>query len=96
MEVAHVKPYICNVNINTLPLMNSSIIISDHVINTINSLPAEDRNAIAQALATEMILGCEAALAPVQKMLYSVIRFYVKRDSSKYRHHQGATALCEL
>ncbi|MCM1518321.1 MAG: hypothetical protein NC117_06755 [Pseudoflavonifractor sp.] len=76
--------------------MNSSIIISDHVINTINSLPAEDRSAIAQALASEMILGCATALAPIQEMVYSVIRFYVKRDSSRYHHHQGGAALCEL
>lgn len=67
--------------------MDKSIVISSHVINTINALTLEDRNAIAQALASEMILGSASCsiLSPMQEMLYSVIRFYVKRDSTHYK-----------
>ena len=78
--------------------MDKSILISSHVINTINALPVEERNAIAQALASEMILGSDScnSLSPMQEMLYSVIRFYVKRDSIRYTQTQEGAILCDL
>lgn len=76
--------------------MDASILISNHVINTINSLPQEERHAIAQALVSEMILGDASELPPVQEMLYSVIRFYVRRDSTRYRHGMSENALCDI
>ena len=39
--------------------MNSNIVLSRYVINTINSLPEEERLSIASALAGEMILGAK-------------------------------------
>lgn len=64
----------------------NSILITPHVINTINSLPDEERTAIANTLAAELILGekPEASLSPMQEMIYSIIRFYVKQDTIKY------------
>lgn len=78
--------------------MDKSIVISSHVINTINALPSEERNAIAQALASEMILGSASSkiLSPMQEMLYSVIRFYVNRDSTQYKQTQRKAVLCNL
>lgn len=77
--------------------MDNSIVISSHVINTINALPIEERNAIAQALASEMILGADSnSLSPMQEMLYSVIRFYVKRDSIRYKQAEKDAILCDL
>lgn len=65
--------------------MNQAIIITPHVINTLKSLPERERSAITAALAEEMILGgCHSPLSPYQRMLYSIIRFYVERDTMKY------------
>ena len=64
----------------------NSILITPHVINTINSLPDEERTAIANTLAAELISGekPEDSLSPMQEMIYSIIRFYVKQDTIKY------------
>ncbi|MBR3830594.1 MAG: hypothetical protein IKJ52_05020 [Muribaculaceae bacterium] len=66
--------------------MNNSIVISSHVINTINSLPKEEQITVASAFVSEMIMGenPEGELSPLQTMLYSVIRFYVQQDSAKF------------
>lgn len=67
--------------------MNQSIIITPHVINTLKSLPAEERIAITNALAEDMILGDGVnGLSPYQRMIYSIIRFYVERDTAKYNN----------
>lgn len=66
--------------------MNQSILITPHVLNTINSLPAEERVAIASAVAGEMILGQrldDSDLTPLQSMIYQMIRDYIRRDSYK-------------
>lgn len=70
--------------------MNNSIVITPHVINTINSLPEEERVAVASAFVSEIIMGVnpEDSLSPLQKMLYSVIRFYVQQDSTKLSQKQ--------
>ena len=62
------------------------ILITPHVINTIKSLPIEEQTAIANALISELILDGHSRklLSPVQEMLYSIIRFYIKQDSQKY------------
>lgn len=66
--------------------MNSNIVLSRHVINTINSLPEEERLSIASALAGEMILGAKLTneLNPQEEMIYSVIRNFIMRDSHEY------------
>lgn len=67
--------------------MDRSIIITPHVINTLKSLPAEERVAITNALAEDMILGDDVTdLSPYQQMIYSIIRFYVERDTAKYNN----------
>lgn len=65
--------------------MNGSLVISQHVVNTIQSLPQEERVVISNALVSEFILGenPENALTPFQAMLYSVVRYYVKKDNAK-------------
>ena len=63
--------------------MKSNIVLSRYVINTINSLPENERLSIASALAGEMILGAKLTneLNPREEMLYSVIRNFIMRDS---------------
>lgn len=65
--------------------MNNSIVISSHVIDTLNSLPKDEQVALSSALIAELILKQNAAdlLTPVQKILYTVIRRYVVQDSSR-------------
>ncbi len=59
------------------------IILTPRVINTINSLPVDDRIAIAGALCGEMILGADASacLTPLQSLVFAMIRQYVEHDS---------------
>ncbi|MBQ7042245.1 MAG: hypothetical protein IJN66_06015 [Muribaculaceae bacterium] len=62
------------------------ILITPHVINTIKSLPLDEQTAITGALVEELILDSHSkkALSPVQEMLYSIIKFYIKQDSTKF------------
>lgn len=64
-----------------------SVLITSQVIDTIKSLPLEQREAIASAVAGVFILGDDykRKLSPYQEMLFSIISFYVKRDTKKYR-----------
>lgn len=66
--------------------MKSNIVLSRYVINTINSLPENERLSIASALAGEMFLGAKLTneLNPQEEMLYSVIRNFIMRDSHEY------------
>lgn len=63
--------------------MNQSIIITPHVINTINSLPEEERLSIVSAIAGEMLMGVsvEKNLSPEQMLIYTIIKDYIRRDS---------------
>ncbi len=65
--------------------MESSVIISKRVINTINSLQSADRQPISNALSMEFILGLnpESTLTPMQNVIYSIIRFYVNQDTQR-------------
>lgn len=75
-----------------------SILITPHVINTINALPLNERIAITSALAGELILGQDPRndLSPLQEMIYSIIRFYVKQDTVKYNQSQKAASLAGI
>lgn len=65
--------------------MNKAIVISPHVINTLRSLPSDERPNIASAIAGEILLGNTAfKLEPIESMIYSIIRFYIDRDSARY------------
>ena len=66
-------------------MTQNNIILTPIVINTVNALPAKERNAISNALAAEFILGQDPAetLTAMQMMLYSIIRFYVKQDMER-------------
>lgn len=76
----------------TATVKRESIVITPHVINTINALPEEERVAVASAFIGEMIMGVdvEDSLSPIQIMLYAVIKSYVKRDSYKYNQEHLA------
>ena len=69
-----------------------SILISPRVINTINSLPEDERIAVVTAFVGDMIMGAkvEDSLTPIQTMLYAVIKSYVQRDSLQYNNKQIA------
>ncbi len=71
---------------NIQPMSAPAVVITPHVVNTINSLPEQERSAISSALANEFILGRDPneSLTPVQAMLYSMISFYVRRDTRRH------------
>lgn len=73
--------------------MGSAIVITPNVINTINSLPVDERLAITAALAGELFLGKEAAstLTPVQAMIFSMIKDYVSRDTERCFQNLSST-----
>ncbi len=73
--------------------MNSSVIFSERVINTINSLPEEERLAVTSAVSCEFILGVpmEKGLTPTQQLLFAVIKSYIMRDTEKYLSAQTAS-----
>ena len=62
--------------------MNQSVYFSTRVLDTINSLPMDDRSTMAAALTSEFILGVDVAdsLNGIQKMVYSILRHYVQQD----------------
>lgn len=62
-----------------------TMVITSKVVDTINSLPPEDRGTISTALAQEFILGRDPAetLTPFQAMVYAMIRSYVSRDTRR-------------
>ena len=64
--------------------MTAPIFISPRVLNTINSLPMEDRIAVATAITGEMLLGGDASgeLTPMQQLVYTIIRQYVRHDTN--------------
>ncbi len=65
--------------------MNKTIVISPHVINTLRALPVSERSNIAAAIAGEILLGNETSgLEPIESMIFSIIRFYIDQDSSRY------------
>ena len=68
------------------------VYFSSRVIDTVNSLPAADRNPISNALSMEFILGIDPAdtLTPMQNMLYAMIRFYVTQDTERNRMAEQA------
>lgn len=72
-------------------LIMEPILITPHVINTIKSLPIDEQTAITSALINELIFdgNNRKLLSPVQEMLYSIIRFYIKQDSMKYISSQN-------
>ena len=69
--------------------METTFIITPHVINTINSLPIDERIAITAALAGEIILGTDPTptLSPVQEIIFSMIKQYVRRDTERFAAH---------
>ncbi|MCM1484205.1 MAG: hypothetical protein NC043_07700 [Muribaculaceae bacterium] len=62
--------------------MSTTIVFSERVLSTINALPTSERSAISSALTAEFILGRnpDDCLSPLQAILYTMIRSYVKRD----------------
>ena len=72
---------------NIKPLaMSKTIVITSHVINTLRSLPYEERMNVASALAGEMLLGTDPCsdLAPDEDLIYQILRGYVNRDSQRF------------
>ena len=65
--------------------METKLVISPRVIDTLNSLPAHDREPISRALGMELFLGRtpEDTLTPMQCVIYAMIRQYVSQDSLK-------------
>lgn len=68
--------------------MNNTIVITPNVINTLRSLPYDQRLAVASALAGEMLLGAGVSddMDPEDSMIYSILRFYVRQASDRYNN----------
>lgn len=73
--------------------MATPVYISPRVIDTVTSLPIEDRIPISNALSMEFILGQDPTdtLTPMQAMLYAMIRFYVTQDTERNRRATAAS-----
>ena len=71
-----------------------TIVISDDVINTINSLKDEDRIIMSAAIAGELICGksVEQNLNSMQRIIFSIIRNSVQRSTANYISAVQATA----
>ncbi len=65
--------------------MPTGFVITPHVLNTINSLPEQERLSIVCTLAGEMLLGIkrEDGLTPMEKVIYAIIRRYIQRDTER-------------
>lgn len=74
--------------------MSKTFVISDDVINTINSLPEDDRIAMSAAIVGEMICGrnVEKNLNSMQRIILSIIRASVRRSTEAYNATSIATA----
>lgn len=60
-------------------------IISNRVVDTINRLPDKDRLPISRALSANLLHGIppESTLTPLQCIVYTMIRHYVKQDTER-------------
>lgn len=65
--------------------MSTGFVITPNVLNTINSLPEQERLSIVCTLAGEMLLGVkrEEGLSPMEKVIYAIIRQYIQRDTER-------------
>lgn len=70
--------------------MNNSIVISENVINTINSLQPDEKKAVFNAFAYDEIFKVKRdfELSPLQEIIYAIVRDYIKRDSIRYSRAQ--------
>lgn len=66
--------------------MSKTIVISDDVINTINSLTENDRIMMLAAVVGELICGnkVDNKLNSMQRIIFSIIRSSVKRSTDDY------------
>lgn len=69
--------------------MNSSVILTENLIKTVQQLPASERTAIANALVNEFILGEDptSVLNPFQNLIYAMISTSLKRDTARMLRH---------
>ena len=65
--------------------MATPFMISNKVINTIQSLPSDDQAIISAAIVNEMILGRDPreTLTPAQMIVYTFIRFNIAQDTRR-------------
>lgn len=92
-NITHAHLYLCTAmknNINPLKQsnMNTAIVFTPHVLNTLRALPYEERTSVASALAGELLLGAGQCndLAPEESMIYEILRFYVNQASARYNN----------
>lgn len=66
--------------------MANSVLFSNKVIETLMSLPEDERLSVTHALVGRMLLGNENvdALSPMEKIIYSMLSINIRRDSARY------------
>lgn len=62
-----------------------NVIFTPRLLRTVRALPPAEREVISNALTREFILGEDPAssLTPIQGIMYTMIRFYVKQDIAR-------------
>ena len=72
--------------------METAFVITPHVVNTLNSLPEQERVAVTSALAVELLLGtrCQGELSPMQEVIYTRLSHYVRRDTERFNARMSA------
>ena len=65
---------------------NRTIVFTPNVINTLRSLPVEERLSVTSALAGELLLGAGEStdLSPDENLVYQILRGFVERASEAY------------
>ncbi len=73
--------------------MATPVYFSPRVIDTVSSLPAQDRIPVSNALSMEFILGIDPTdtLTPMQNIIYNMIKFYVRQDASRMEDRLSAS-----
>ena len=71
--------------------MNTSVILTENLIKTVQSLPKSERSAIANAIVNEFLLGEDPtdSLNPFQNIIYAMISTSLKRDTARLLHRAG-------
>lgn len=65
----------------TSATMNQSVIFSERVLRSMNSLPEMDREAVRLALVNRFVEGTDCgSLTPVQEMIVSMLSHSIRRQ----------------
>lgn len=78
--------------------MATPVYFSPRVIDTVSSLPEQDRIPVSNALSMEFILGIDPTdtLTPIQNIIYNMIKSYVRHDAARMQSDISMSAPASL